>query len=257
MMQMGDTRPVRGLVHNMGIDSSLIPDAPSICLGASDLMVYEMTGAYASFANNGLYGKPYAIRKITDKNGKLIYETIPEERRALPANANYVMTQMLKYNVSGAPGINTLKSDVGGKTGTTNEYSDGWFMGVTPSLVVGAWVGGEDRWIRFLSLSDGQGSRMARPIFAGFMQRLEKDTKSGYDPSPRFEPPPGDLGIEIDCSAYENLGPATDEEDFLPDIYNDELPPDGKLPQPKQKTPPGRRPDDAFGDEIGPPFNDQ
>jgi penicillin-binding protein 1A len=251
MKQMGDTRPVRGLVHNMGIDSSLIPDAPSICLGASDLMVYEMTGAYATFANNGLYGRPFVIRKITDKNGKVLYENIPEERRALPANANYVMTQMLRYNVAGAPGINNLKSDVGGKTGTTNEYSDGWFMGVTPRLVVGTWVGGEDRWIRFLSLSDGQGSRMARPIFAGFLQRLEKDPKSGYDAVPRFEPPPGDLGIETDCAAYENTGPTSDEEYFGPDLYNDQVPPGGKLPQQKPKTQPIRRPDDAFGDDFG------
>jgi penicillin-binding protein 1A len=251
MKQMGDTRPVRGLVHNMGIDSSLIPDAPSICLGASDLMVYEMTGAYATFANNGLYGRPFVIRKITDKNGKVLYENMPEERRALPANANYVMTQMLRYNVAGAPGINSLKSEVGGKTGTTNEYSDGWFMGVTPRLVVGTWVGGEDRWIRFLSLSDGQGSRMARPIFAEFLQRLEKDPKSGYDAAPRFEPPPGDLGIETDCAAYENTGPASDEEYFGPDLYNDQVPPGGKLPQQKQKTPPIRRPDDAFGDDFG------
>lgn len=251
MKQMGDTRPVRGLVHNMGIDSSLIPDAPSICLGASDLMVYEMTGAYATFANNGLYGRPFVIRKITDKNGKILYENMPEERRALPANANYVMTQMLRYNVAGAPGINSLKSEVGGKTGTTNEYSDGWFMGVTPRLVVGTWVGGEDRWIRFLSLSDGQGSRMARPIFAGFLQRLEKDPKSGYDAAPRFQPPPGDLGIETDCATYENTGPASDEEYFGPDLYNDQVPPGGKLPQQKQKTPPIRRPDDAFGDDFG------
>jgi hypothetical protein len=91
---------------------------------------------------------------------------------------------------------------------------------------------------------------MARPIFAGFLQRLEKDPKSGYDAAPRFEPPPGDLGIETDCAAYENAGPASDEEYFGPDLYNDQMPPGGKLPQQKPKTPPIRRPDDAFGDDF-------
>ncbi|MDO8283360.1 MAG: hypothetical protein Q7U10_12205, partial [Thermodesulfovibrionia bacterium] len=143
--------------------------------------------------------------------------------------------------VKGAPGINTLKSQVGGKTGTTNNYTDGWFMGITPRLVVGTWVGGEDRWIRFLSLNDGQGSRMARPIFASFISRLEKDPKSGYDFLARFVAPTGDLGIETNCAAYESsLGPAGDEEDFEPDIYNDELD-SGSKP---------KKPDDNFGDEL-------
>ncbi|MBK8555411.1 MAG: transglycosylase domain-containing protein [Lewinellaceae bacterium] len=246
MKQMGDTRPVRGLVNNMGIDSSHIPNAPSICLGAADISVMEMTGAYATFANNGVFGKPYVIRRIEDKNGRVLYENLPEERQALPANANFVMTEMLKYNVAGSPGINKLKSEVGGKTGTTNDYTDGWFMGVTPRLVVGTWVGGEDRWIRFLSLSDGQGSRMARPIFAGFMQRLENDKNSGYDFNARFQRPAGDLGIEIDCSAYLDQLPASDEEEYQGEIYNDQLPANGK-PTDAQK--PAKRPDATFGDE--------
>ena len=231
MKQMGDTRPVRGLVHNMGIDSSGIPDAPSICLGAADISVIQMTGAYASFANNGVYGKPFVIRKIEDKNGKIIYRHLPEERIALQANANYVMTQMLKYNVAGAPGIRNLKSEVGGKTGTTNDYSDGWFMGVTPRLVVGTWVGGDDRWIRFRSLADGQGSRMARPIFAEFIRRLEADKKSGYDFNARFKRPPGDLGIELDCSQFDYASDqSSDEESFTKDIYSDEVPEGGVPP---------------------------
>jgi penicillin-binding protein 1A len=149
--------------------------------------------------------------------------------------------------VGGAPGINTLKSEVGGKTGTTQDQTDGWFMGVTPRLVVGTWVGGEDRWIRFLSLSDGQGSRMARPIFAGFIGRLEKDPNSGYDFNARFVRPPGDLGIDLNCANYTEgeAAPTQDEEEFSPDIYNDQLNEDGSIPGQKQK-----KPDDTFGDQL-------
>jgi penicillin-binding protein 1A len=252
MKQMGDTEPVRGLINNMGIDSSAkrsdgqyrVPKQPAICLGASDLTVLEMTGAYSTFANNGMYSKPYVIRKIEDKNGKIIWRSLPEEKLALPANADYVMLEMLKYNVKGAPGINGLKSEIGGKTGTTNDYTDGWFMGVTPRLVVGTWVGGEDRWIRFRSFEDGQGARMARPICAGFISRLEKDPKSGYDYNARFKRPEGDLGIEINCNAYKDGLPPTngDEEQFSPDIFNDQLDENGKTP--------GKKPDDTFGDEL-------
>jgi penicillin-binding protein 1A len=254
MKQMGDTEPVRGLCNNMGIDSSLgpngryrVPKQPSICLGVADLTVWEMTGAYATFANKGIYGMPYVIKEIRDKNGRRIYSSLPEERPALQPNANYVMLEMLKYNVIGAPGIRTLKSEVGGKTGTTQNQTDGWFMGVTPRLVVGTWVGGEDRWIRFLYLSDGQGSRMARPIFADFINRLEKDPKSGYDFNARFARPPGDLGIELNCANYADgeAAPTQDEEDFYPDIYNDQLNEDGSVPAPKTK-----KPDATFGDEL-------
>lgn len=242
MKQLGDTEPVRGLLNNMGIDSSAkrpngayrIPKQPAICLGAADLTVFEMTGAYNTFANNGVYAMPVYIRRIEDKNGRLIYQSLPEEKLALQPNANYVMIDMLKYNMVGAPGISSLKSEVGGKTGTTNDYSDGWFMGVTPSLVVGTWVGGEDRWIRFLSISDGQGARMSRPIFSDFIARLEKDGRSGYNQNKRFVRPEGDLGIEINCSAYQSLPSATDEESgFSPDAFND-----------------SSKPDDGFGDDL-------
>lgn len=252
MKQLGDTEPVRGLCDKLGIDSSkqangrylIMPGSPSMCLGAADLTPYEMTGAYAALANKGMYGLPFVINRIEDKNGRVLYRSVPEEHAALAANADWVMLEMLQYNVKGAPGINTLKSQVGGKTGTTNSYTDGWFMGVTPRLVVGTWVGGEDRWIRFLSLNDGQGSRMARPIFASFISRLENDPKSGYDFNARFVRPEGDLGIETNCATYESeLGPATDEEDFSPDIYNDELDEAGK---PKR----AKKPDDSFGDQF-------
>lgn len=211
MKQLGDTEPVRSLIHEMGIDSSArysngrlrVPQSPSICLGATDLTVMEMTGAYTTFANNGTFTRPIAILRIEDKNGRIIYEGIPEEKRALPPNANFVMVEMLRV-AGGVPGV---KSDVGGKTGTTNDFVDGWFMGITPSLVVGTWVGGEDRWVSFRSPGMGQGARMAKPFFTEFLKKLEASNLTDYDLKARFFRPEGDLGIELDCSKYREIAP--------------------------------------------------
>jgi penicillin-binding protein 1A len=211
MKQLGDTEPVRSLINEMGIDSSAryangrlrVPQSPSICLGATDLTVMEMTGAYTTFANNGTFNRPTAILRIEDKNGRVIYEGMPEEKRALPPNANYVMVEMLRYS----GGLGGLRSDAGGKTGTTNDNVDGWFMGITPGLVVGTWVGGEDRWVAFRSSAMGQGSRMAKPFFTEFLKRLEASSLVDYDPKLRFFRPEGDLKIELDCSKYRDIAP--------------------------------------------------
>lgn len=228
MKQLGDTEPVRALIHEMGIDSSArypngrfkVPQSPSICLGSTDLTVMEMTGAYTTFANNGIFNRPNTILRIEDKNGRVIYEGIPEEKRALQPNANYVMVDMLRY----AGGVGGVRSEVGGKTGTTNDNVDGWFMGITPTLVVGTWVGGEDRWIAFRSSAMGQGARMAKPFFVEFLKRLERSTMADYDPEARFYRPPGDLGIELDCSKYQGGAPSMegqfDEEESM---FGDEI----------------------------------
>ncbi len=122
-----------------------------------------------------------------------------EEQVALPPKANAVMVDMLKYT---AVGFGANKSQVGGKTGTTNDYVDGWFIGITPSLVVGTWVGGEDQWIRFNTLADGQGSVMAKPFFKAFLNRLENSPEVDYDASTKFVIPEGGLDIETDCAKY-------------------------------------------------------
>ena len=233
MKQLGDTEPVRGLVHQMGIDSSArypngrfrVPKAPSICLGATDLTNMELTGAYTAFANNGLFTKPYYVLRIEDKDGKKLYEGVPEENVAINPNANYVMVEMLKY----AAGLWRLKTEAGGKTGTTNDYVDGWFMGITPNLVVGTWVGGEDRWIRFRSIQYGQGSQMAKPFFRQFIMELEKNDTIGFDTQARFHRPAGDIGIEMNCDEYRrNQFPLQEEEEefedegFSEDLFGDE-----------------------------------
>jgi penicillin-binding protein 1A len=214
MKQLGSTEPVISLAHNMGIDSSarlsnnayVLPRSPSICLGAADLRVLDMAGAYTTFANNGVYSKPYLIERIEDPNGKVIFEAYPEETVALNNQTNYVMVELLKHALSTAGGFSKIKSVRGGKTGTTNDYTDGWFMGFTPEVVIGAWVGGEDRWIRFRSLANGQGSRMARPFFSKMLEKLENDPDIKLNLNKDFRKPAGELDITIDCETYkENL----------------------------------------------------
>ena len=235
MKQLGSTQPVRELVHQMGLDKNTkrsngmyrIPKVPSICLGATDLTVQEMTGAYTTFANNGLYNKPIFITEIRTKDNKVIYREVALEQQALSPKPNYVMLHMLKQVLNqGQANFRGVKSEVGGKTGTTNDYVDGWFMGLTPDLVVGTWVGGEDRWIRFLTLRDGAGAKMARPFFADFIKRLEDDEDVDYDEKARFHVPAGELGIEINCDVYQQdvdpLAPVQEDEGFGDQSEEDE-----------------------------------
>jgi penicillin-binding protein 1A len=211
MKQLGDTKPLLGLVDNMGIDSAeylpngryKIPRQPSIALGAADLTVREMTGAYTTFANNGEYNKPVFVSHIEDRNGKVIYKSIPESKVALNEHVNYVMVELLRYSGAVARYKGDLRSDVGGKTGTTNDQTDAWFVGISPDIVVGTWTGGEDRWIRFRNIGLGQGSTMARPIFTEFMKQMEAHSGDfpDFDPTHRFYEPE-DPKIETDCDEY-------------------------------------------------------
>jgi len=153
--------------------------------------------------NNGVYTAPTYIDRIEDKDGKVIYSSDLQQKVALQENYSYAMLDMLK-NASRVIQPN-MRSEVGGKTGTTNDHVDGWFMGLTPNLVTGTWVGGEYPWIRFLSIGDGAGSRMARPYFEDFMKRVEADKKLAFNTNASFKVPEGDLGIELDCSIYESL----------------------------------------------------
>ena len=216
LKEIGSVRPVLDLVRLMGIDpdevvnnasgAKLIPGVPSISLGSCDLSVREMAEAYTAFANNGWHVQPVLITKVEDRNGKILYEANYEENSALTADANFVMVEMLKY-AAGLGG--QLKSESGGKTGTTNDYVDGWFMGITPELVVGTWVGGDDRWVRYRTIDNGQGARMAKPFFVNFIKKLEESDYAGYDPKARF-PRPANLGIELDCEVYNQQNGTTE-----------------------------------------------
>ncbi len=207
--EMGNVDVIREMLDNAGISKTatypngdlIVPNVPSICLGSMDLTLHEMAGAYTTFANDGIYTEPIFAYRIEDKSGRIIYSNAPETRRAINSLFNGVMVDMLKNNVGGGYGLG-VKTPIGGKTGTTNDYADGWFMSITPELVTGVWVGGDDKWIRFLSLNDGQGFIMARPIVQKFIQHLEADSLSGYKSDTEFPTPPSDLLDFINCEKY-------------------------------------------------------
>jgi penicillin-binding protein 1A len=219
LKELGTVEPIRDLLHNVGIDKYerlngerlVVPEVPSICLGSMDLSLLEMTGGYTTFANDGVYTQPYFVDRIEDKNGKLIYQSSTLKRRALNPLYNAVMVDMLRNNTGGGFGMG-LKSDNGGKTGTTNDYADGWFMGITPRLVTGIWVGGDEKWVRFYTLDDGQGFVMARPIYQNYMKKVEEDESIAFDVTAAFAVPPPGYRDLVDCSRYKQGDPEEEQE---------------------------------------------
>ncbi len=193
--------------YRLGIETPLDP-VPSLCLGTSDVSLFDMLGAYSTFVNEGVHIKPYFITRIEDKTGKILHEFIPIEREALNEETAYLMIHMLKgaTEVPGgtAQGLSMdIREDneIGGKTGTTNNASDGWFIGVTENMVAGAWVGGDDRSIHFKSWYHGQGARTAMPIWENFMRTIYEDEELGVIKGP-FKQPKKKLSIEIDCNKF-------------------------------------------------------
>lgn len=199
------------LVRKMGVVNDLQP-YPSICLGSMDLSVYEMVGAYNVFANQGVYVKPSYLLKIEDKNGNVLYDNTPETREAMSAKTAYLMVKMLDQVTRGWGTATRLRyrynftGEMGGKTGTTQNQSDGWFMGITPNLVSGGWVGNEDRAVHFRSIRLGGGSDMALPIWAYYMQSVYDDKSLNYTQEAKFKVPDIDLEDAINCKVYQDKG---------------------------------------------------
>lgn len=198
--------PVVELIKKMGITSKVDP-YPSICLGVFDASVYDMTGAYSVFANHGTWTEPTYLLKIEDKNGNVIYTHTPKVVQAMDAQTAYVMTYMLKGVIEDGTGSRLrykygLTNPIGGKTGTTQSNSDGWFIGITPQLVTGVWTGCEDRDIHFRSTRLGEGANSALPIFALFMQKVYANEALGIKKNVDFDPPKSGLSITIDCDQY-------------------------------------------------------
>lgn len=218
MKQIGP-QPVIDLVRKLGITSPIDP-YPSICLGTPDLTLEEMVGAYTAFANKGVYSKPSFITRIEDKNGNVIQDFPTESIEAMSEQTAYIMVEMLRYVVRHGTGVRLwlptyeyqLKGDIGGKTGTTQNHSDGWFMGITPQLIAGVWVGGEDRFMRFETMKYGQGASSALPIWALFFKSVYADSTLGISPDIKFEQPQQRLTIELDCTRYDKFG--TNEDPF-------------------------------------------
>ncbi|MEN5233905.1 transglycosylase domain-containing protein [Sphingobacterium faecium] len=196
---------VAALTKRMGITSD-VPNYPSISLGAYEASVFDMVGAYSAFVNHGTWIEPNAILRIEDKNGTPIYEKAPKVVKALNSESAYIIVDMLKSVVSKGTARRIqwkyhLTNPIGGKTGTTNDNSDAWFIGITPELVSGVWTGAEDRGISFANMQDGQGAAAAMPVFALYMQKIYADKNLNYTKGD-FELPEGGLTRVVDCSKY-------------------------------------------------------
>lgn len=181
------------LLHSFGLKNEMDP-VISICLGTPDVSVGEMVSAYTTFANKGIRVEPLYITRIEDSYGNTIANFNPQMSEVLTEDASYKMLHMLKNVIDGGTGSRVrfrygIKAPMGGKTGTTQNNSDGWFMGFTPSLVSGVWVGGEDRSIHFDRMSEGQGASMALPIYGLYMQKVYADKTLGYSQEEDFEIP--------------------------------------------------------------------
>lgn len=204
MQQVGATA-VANEIKKMGITSD-VPVVPSIALGSFDASIYDMVGAYGVFANKGAWTQPTYILKIEDKNGVVLYDSKPVIKVVLNEEVAYVMTRMLRGVVTGGTGYRLIgkygiTAPTGGKTGTTQNNSDGWFMSITPDLVTGVWTGCEDRAFHFTSTRDGEGANSALPIYAGFMKRVYANPNLKISKAD-FEPPAGGVSIVYDCNQY-------------------------------------------------------
>ncbi len=228
MKQFGPD-PVVKLARDMGITSDLLP-VPSLCLGVADLSVFEITAANSTFANQGVYVEPVIITRIEDKSGNSIYNVVPNTREAMDPRTAAIMIEMMKGTIDGVYNkhkdrtsgtamrlrmdLDSRKYDgfskdikIACKTGTTQNQSDGWFIGMVPELATGIWVGAEDRSVRFASLQLGMGTNMALPIWGYYMKKAYADTSLGLKKGD-FEKPEG-LRIDdvLDCDSHRDTDP--------------------------------------------------
>ncbi|WP_406685380.1 transglycosylase domain-containing protein [Seonamhaeicola sp. MEBiC1930] len=229
-------QPVVDLARKLGIESDILP-VPSIALGTPDISVYEMVGAYGTFANKGVYTKPVMVTTIEDKNGTILYQFKPETRDVLSEETAYVAVKLMEGVTKHGSGVrlrtkgaDAYRADfreivtgypyeftnpIAGKTGTTQNQSDGWFMGMVPNLVTGVWVGAEDRAAHFQSITYGQGAAMALPIWGVYMKSCYADETLNISQD-EFEEPE-DLSIVVDCSKMT-------KNDLIDDNLDDDIP---------------------------------
>ncbi|HEU4495881.1 MAG TPA: penicillin-binding transpeptidase domain-containing protein, partial [Flavobacterium sp.] len=225
------------LVKKLGVNSK-IPSQPSIALGAVEITVEDMVAAYSTFANKGVYVKPQVITKIEDKNGAVLYEAAPVSHDVLNQDIAYAVIKLLEgvtefgsggrlrtdgggngYEMmTGYPYV--LRNPIAGKTGTTQNQSDGWFVGMVPNLATGVWVGNEDRAAHFKSITYGQGAVMALPVWGLFMKKCYADKELNVSKEP-FERPKN-LAIKVDCwtPPVKKDSTATDTEEQNTDEFN-------------------------------------
>ncbi|HEX6890973.1 MAG TPA: penicillin-binding transpeptidase domain-containing protein, partial [Chryseolinea sp.] len=206
--------------HKMGITSDL-PYVPSLALGTAAISMIEMVGAYSVFANKGNYVEPYFITSITNGDGKVLesFQPATDGERAISAESAALMLQMLKRVVNEGTGAGLrstygLTNDIAGKTGTTQSNTDGWFIGITPKLVIGCWVGADDPALHFRRTSSGQGATTALPIVALLLQKVNKDRDLRNISTARFAPLSSELMDRLDCDL------ARSDRNFFQRIFN-------------------------------------
>jgi penicillin-binding protein 1A len=211
--------------RRMGITSA-IPQVPSIALGTADISLLEMITAYSAFANYGRAVEPVMLLKIEDASGNVLYEADPAGymEEAFNEETARMMVEILREAIARGTGQSlygnyNLQGDYAGKTGTTQNNSDGWFIGFTPNIVAGAWVGGENPGIHFRSTSLGQGAHMALPIFARFMQQAERSPYHTHIRTQRFFPLPDHLIAMLDCDDYSDEIIIEDTRNFFERLF--------------------------------------
>ncbi|MBE6234123.1 MAG: penicillin-binding protein [Bacteroidales bacterium] len=220
LMKQYGPHAMTDMMRKMGI-GSFIDETYSLCVGSADLNVYEMVAAYNTFPSKGVFVSPMFVTRIEDSMGNVLGEFGNTKREAISSYTAYLMANLMQGVVNSGTGIRLrakygLKGEIAGKTGTTNDQSDGWFIGYTPSLTAGVWVGAEDRQVHFESLSLGGGSNMALPIWGLFMKKVVEDGTLGVYETDRFVAPPGiTLDLACDGSDADAAVKAEEEEDFF------------------------------------------
>ncbi len=202
MKQFGPQAMAR-MMRKMGIGSH-IDEVPSLCVGPADLSLYEMVAAYNTYPSKGVYVSPIFVTRIEDSQGNILGEFTNRKREAISEQTAYLMANLMQGVVNQGTGsrlrsVYRLTGQIAGKTGTTNDNSDGWFIGYTPTITAGIWAGGEDRQVHFQSLALGGGSNMALPIWGIFMKKVLADGTLGISAEDRFAEPAG-VGVRLDCS---------------------------------------------------------
>jgi penicillin-binding protein 1A len=220
MKQAKQPGAVADFIHNMGIHSFIDP-VYALCLGTFESNVFEMVSAYSTFANEGVYVSPLFVTHIEDRQGNLISSFIPQSQDAVNKHTAYTMLTMLQRVISAGTGGRMTwqfgfdNMDIGGKTGTSNENRDAWFMCVTPTLVAGSWVGGEDQSVHFKA--QGEGSVMALPIVGEFLKKSYADPRLGLSRNAKFSRPEG--WVSYDCpkemAPTEEMHQSTEPDEFF------------------------------------------
>ena len=222
VMKQFNPQSVADIMKKMGVVSPIDP-VPSMFLGTSDITLYEMVGAYGTFANKGVYMQPIFVTRIEDRHGNVISTFRPEKHDAIDEQTAYLMVDLMRGVVDAgsggrlrwSPDYGGFKGPIAAKTGTTQNHSDGWFIGITPDLVNGAWTGAELRSIHFEDLQSGQGARMSLPIWGYYMRKVYADKSLPYRDFTDFERP-GTFNVDINCDDPESIEQNNDNsEDFF------------------------------------------